>query len=431
MPVFRLGYGDTSFSLTVPAGDLVAEVRANAVDLPALSPEQAVREALAHPVASPPLEELVRAGHKVCLLVPDVTRLWQSPAVSVPLLVEALNACGARDGDITILSACGTHRRQTPEEHAALVGRDIAVRIPVVDHQCRETAELRRVGVTSRGTPVDFNRHVVEADKVVSCCGVVHHFLAGFGGGGKMLLPGVAGHASIQHNHGLALNEGFGAGANPGVRSGNLGPDNPFHADIVEAASLCAPCFSLNVVVDDRSRIIKAFAGDWRAAHEAACKLVAAMDGVPVPRRAPLVVASAGGAPKDINLYQAVKLLANALAAAEPGGAVILLARCPEGFGNDECRKQIQDYADMKEREKALRAEFSIGAYAGFLFAAAAERHTVVLVTDMKAEDFSGTRIRIARNLDDALTLARGAGGAAMPVTVMPHGATTVPMPRA
>lgn len=430
MAEITLPYGDKSFTLNLDDSKIMLVVKANAPDVPNMSQEEAVREALANPVDSPPLSAILKKGEKVCLIAPDITRLWQSPFVSAPILLEEMNKCGVEDKDIFILCACGTHRRQTPEEHARLLGAEVVKRVKVYDHQCADKADLRFMGTTSRGTPVYFDRRAAEADKIVSMCGVVYHFLAGFGGGGKMLLPGVSGCETIQHNHELALNSGFGSGANPEVRSGNLSSSNPFHADIAEAASMLPPSFSLNVVVNDKFEIIKAFAGDWQKAHLRACELVRDMDGVEIPEKSNFVIASAGGTPKDINLYQGVKLLSNALAAAKAGATIILAAEFSEGFGNEDTKTQICDFKDMNSREKALRGSFSIGAYAGFLFAEAADQYNLILVTEMPASDFSATKARVAPNLREALELAEKDLKPGARAVIMPHGATTLPMPK-
>lgn len=424
-----LPYGHASFTLNLPGGEILDVVAANPVSLPQTTPTQAVAQALAAPIGSPGIAGVVSPGDQICLIVPDATRMWQSPSVSVPLVVAELNKAGVKDADITILCACGTHRRMTPQEHEKLCGPDIATRIRIIDHQCGEMTEMRHLGTTSRGTPVYFNRHAVDADKIITVCGVVYHFLAGFGGGGKMLLPGIAANETVQANHKHALNNGMGSGMNPGVRPGEISGKNPFHADILEAAEMLPPAFSLNVVVNDRQEIIKAFAGDWKKAHLEACGLVGEMDGVRITRQADLTIASAGGAPKDINIYQAVKLLSNAMAATRPGGTIILLAECPEGFGNADCEHQIRDLKSMEEREAELRGRFSIGAFAGYLCAESAQKFRIILVTEMDAKLFSATGIMVVNTLETALDLAaRLNGGHLPPAIVMPHGATTLPI---
>lgn len=430
MAAIKMPYGKKYFELNLD--DIMTVVKANPMHAASVKPADAVREALDNPIDSPPLCDIVKAGEKICVLVPDATRLWQSSNVSVPIIVSELNKAGIKDDDIVILSACGTHRRQTPDEHVSLVGPDIAKRITFVDHQCGEKEHLAFMGTTSRGTPVEFNKTAVNADRIISLCGVVYHFLAGFGGGGKMLLPGIAGDATIQHNHKLALNPGFGEGNNPGVRAGNLSESNPFHMDILEAASMLPPAFSLNVVVDDSFCIVKAFAGDWKKAHKKACELVEKMDGVAIPEKSDFVIASAGGGAKDINLYQGVKLLSNAMAAAKMGGTIILVAECRENFGNKDTEAMICDYADMKAREKALRNNFSIGSYAGFLVAEAGEQFKLILVSDIPREKFAHTNVHACSNLEDALILARELNNGKLPpnAVVMPHGATTLPIPQ-
>lgn len=429
MATIQLPYGHGTFSLTLPDNRILATVTANEVDTADITPEQAVREALAQPIASQKLRDLVKKGEKICLLVPDITRIFECPFISVPIVVEELNAAGIPDSDIEILFADGGHKPMTPADHKKLVGEDIARRIKAYDHQCSDYANLQDFGTTSRGTPVWFNKRAAKADKIISVCGVIYHFLAGFGGGGKMLLPGIASYETIQANHKLALNNGFGSGLNPDVRSGNLTSSNPFHADIFEAAAMLPPAFSLNVVTNDKAQIIKAYAGNWVKAHKAACELVAKMDGVAIPHKADLVIASSGGYPKDMNLYQGIKTVTNALAAAKPGGVVIVLLQCKDGFGNADTKRLICDYTDMEAREKELRSNFSIGSFAGYFIANAAETHQFVLVTAMNPKDFATTKAQVAGNLEDALKIAEQKLGKDLaPCIVMPHGAATLPV---
>ena len=429
MSLHELKYGEGSVSLNVAEGCLAAELHPNPVELPDLTPEEIVRQALAHPVQSPALDKIVTPGQKVCIVIPDISRLWQSPHIYVPAVVEALGACGIPDEDMVLLVATGAHRRHTPEEHARLVSADIARRIRIVDHQSTETENLVCVGETSRGTPIYVNRVAVEADRIILCGGVVFHFLAGFGGGPKMLVPGICDHETIQRHHKLALDPQVGKGTHGDVRCGVLEERNIFQADLLEGAALLKPCFGLNVVTDADNRIVQAFAGHWIAAHREACALVDAMYRVDIARRTPLVVASAGGFPRDMNLFQGIKLLSNALGAVDEGGTMILLARTQDGFGNAEIERQLHGLADMNERETFLRKTFSIGGYVGFLFAEAAEKYHLILVTDMDPQLLARTRIHAVPTLDKALELAATflGGSVHVPTTVMPWGAATLP----
>ena len=427
-------YSDTEFAVSLDPGQVVAEVHANAVSLPKRAVREHIEYALDHPIGAGPIEEAVKPGEKVCIIISDTTRRWQQPSTYLPVLVERLNKAGIPDEDMLILCATGTHRKQTEEEHISLVGEDLYRRIRFIDHQCDDKEHLTYMGTTSRGTPVWLDSYAMACDKIILTGGVVYHFLAGFGGGRKSIVPGIAGRETINTNHNNALNKGLGSGSNPRACNGNMTDSNPFHSDLMECAAFAKPAYLLNVVVDDNYQIVGAFAGDWRAAHAAATKLVQQLDGVPTPRRTQLVIASAGGYPKDINLYQTSKTLSNALAAVAPGGTMILLSECREGFGDPDCEAQICNYDTMADREKDLRANFSIGGFVGFLFAETSENYHLILVTDLPRERFARTKIQVARTLDEALALAAACNGGSLDgveTTLMPHGGSTFPLPQA
>ena len=421
-------YGTKSFEVHLPPEQIAAEVEANHVDLPQRTVAEHIRYALDHPIDSAPLRELVKPGESVCIIISDVTRRWQSPETYIPILVEELEHAGIRDEDMLILSATGTHRTQTEEEKIGLVTKAVYDRIRMEDHVCTDQDNLVHVGDTSRGTPVWLDKRALDCDHIVLTGGVVFHFMAGFGGGRKSILPGIAGRETIMKNHNLALNPGLGSGSHPEVRSANMTAANPVHADMMEACSMAAPTFLLNVVVNDEQKIIGAFAGNWVTAHRAACDLVDRLYGVPAHEKTPLVIASAGGYPKDLNFYQTIKTLCNALEVSQEGGTIILVTKSEEGFGNEDTRRLIADYPNMLEREKALRADFSIGAFIGYLFAQTGESRNLIAVTDIPQEQFGTARIHTVKTLDEALALSRSLnGGQDLRVTLLPHGANTLP----
>jgi nickel-dependent lactate racemase len=344
------------------------------------------------------------------------------------VLLERLNGAGIRDKDIVIISARGTHRAQTDDELRALVTDEIFSRVRVVDHDPSDESNLTYLGTTSRGTPVKLNSIAVESDHVILVGAVLHHFLAGFSGGRKSVIPGIASRETVQANHALSLNRGPGSGGNPYVKSGRL-EDNPLHLDMVEGALMLGPCFIINIVADENYRFLKAFAGDLIKAHEEACRLVDRMNRVRIDRLYPVVIASAGGYPKDINVYQPLKTLCHMLECTEPGGVMIMLSESREGFGSPETEKQITGYDNMPDRESSLREKYSIGAHTGYLFADTAEKYTFIYVTDFGAENFSKTKMHIVRSLDEALDLAASLRGGKLTgdVLLMPNGSVTLP----
>ncbi|MGI5977071.1 MAG: nickel-dependent lactate racemase [Candidatus Limivicinus sp.] len=420
--------GQKEFPVNLPENLIVQELRSNDIDLPQRSVEEHIRYALDNPIDSKPLKELVKPGETVCLVISDVTRRWQSPETYIPLIIKELEASGIRDEDMLIMSANGTHRHQTVEEHKGLITEDVYNRIKIVDHDCNDEANLKYVGTTSYGTPVYLDKRALECDHIILTGGVVYHFMAGFGGGRKSILPGIAGRETIMKNHNLALLPGLGSGSNPEVRSANLSEKNAVHADMMEACAMAKPTFLVNVVVNDNQEIIQAFAGNWKTAHEAACHLVDRMYGVPVKEKTPQVIASAGGYPKDLNFYQSIKTMSNALEITEDKGTVILVTESNEGIGNEDTRRQIADFPTMLDREKDLRSNFSIGAFIGYLYAEAAEKYNLIAVTSLKQEDFGQCKIHAVKTLDEALELSRKLnGGKNLRTTLMPHGANTLP----
>ena len=258
--------------------------------------------------------------------------------------------------------------------------------------------------------------------------GVTPHFIAGYGGGGKSILPGIAARDTINTNHNLALNPGIGQGIHPKSHSGSY-LENPMRIDIDEATALAKPDFMINVVADSNNRVVKAFAGHYKKAFQQAIYFAESLCTVHVPHKFDFVIVSAGGYPRDINLRQATKALHHALRVANPGATVILLAECPDEFGDAQCREQIVDLPNMQVRELALRKNFTIGAFVGYYFASLSEEYRIILVSAMRKELFASTKIHVAASVDESLAIARQLNGGQldMPAIVLPNGGCTLP----
>ncbi|MGM0651864.1 MAG: lactate racemase domain-containing protein [Bacillota bacterium] len=181
------------------------------------SEEKLINDALAKPVDSPPLSQLVNKGEKACIIIGDMTRVWARYHLLVPPLLDHLNRGGIPDENVIIISATSDHREQSADEHRTLVGDEVYDRVKVVDHRAREADNMVYMGDTSYGTPVFTNRQVAEADRVILTGGIVYHFLAGWGDGKKAIIPGVAGYKTIMKNHSLVFHPEEGCGLNPAV----------------------------------------------------------------------------------------------------------------------------------------------------------------------------------------------------------------------
>ncbi len=386
--------------------------------------EEIVGLALANPIGGPKLRDKVKKGETVCIVICDITRSWQRTAVYLPFLVEELNSAGVEDEDIVILSGTGTHREQTPQEHAALLGPELAARFRVIDHKCEEPGDLVFLGTTTYGTPVEINRRALECDHLILTGGIVYHFMAGWGGGRKAVLPAISGYKTVMANHALALSpEG---GRNMDCRSGNF-EKNVLHLDMMEAAAMAKPSFLLNVILDASGLIGAAVAGDWREAYFEGARIVDRNDAIEIRELSDLVVASAGGFPKDINLYQTSKTIFNAMEAVRPGGALVVLSSCGEGFGDDEVRSMLTEFPDSPAREEELRREFTIAKYVGYTIGFVTENWDFHLVTDMDAAPLEKAGVTVSKSLDEALAKVYARHGHDLSTWLMPHGANTLP----
>ena len=284
----------------------------------------ALQAALAEPVAAPPLAQLAAGKRRVVVTHSDITRATPNDRI-LPVLLQALEQAGVARGDITLINALGTHRRQTAAELRQMLGADIVSRYRCLQHDAWDDAGLVTAGTTGRGNAIRLNRTVMEADLVIFTGFIEPHFFAGFSGGPKGALPALAGHESVLTNHGYAMIGD--PRATWGVTEGN-----PIWEEMREAALLIEPLFLLNVTLNAGGEITGVFAGDVLQAHRRGCAFVRASAMVPVAEPFDAVVTTNSGYPLDQNLYQTVKGMQAAKGIVRPGGAIVLAAACEDGL---------------------------------------------------------------------------------------------------
>lgn len=410
-----LNYGHDKISIKLPPG-VQADVLQTGKTEPLGDPKKSLLEALRRPVASAPLKEIVSPGESVCILVNDSTRLARSE-LFLPLLIDELCRAGVSEKDIFIVFANGSHRNMGENEMRALIGEETASRVAFCNHDSRDEENLVFKGETSFGTPVYINKMVAEADRRILTGSVVHHFFAGFGGGRKALVPGVAGWETIRKNHSLLLDDRARTGALEG---------NPVHEDLLEAAQLVGADFLLNTVLNEDKNIIGIFAGNMVEAHQAACEMVDQVNGVEIDRLYDVVIASAGGYPKDINLYQAHKALDNALEALKPGGRMVLLAQCAEGFGSAIFEEWAGRFNTFREMEEALRHEFILGGHKAYTVAKLLLKGTVYLVSGLDRQFAARVGFIPVLSVDEALEKIYN-DGEKQSTCIIPQGSLVLP----
>lgn len=365
-----------------------------------------------------------RPREKTVIVTSDITR-YTGSEIYLPLLVERLNEAGIRDEDVEILVALGIHRRQTESEHRKIAGK-LFGRIKIIDHDCDDPGQLVFLGTTSGGVPVEVNRRVAEADRVILTGTIGFHYFAGFGGGRKSILPGVAGRASCMASHFAVLNHGEGSGKNPLAATGIL-DGNPVHEALEEGCALVEPDVILNTVLSPDKRIIAAFSGHWRDAHREGCSYYAEHFSCRLDAPADLVVASCGGFPKDINFIQSHKSMEYGVQALKEGGVMILLAQCRDGYGNATFFNWFR-HKNPADFEAALRAHYEINGQTAYSTLQKALRYRIILVSELPPEEVRSMSLIPASSLEDALERARQFLPSDYTAYIIPEGGTVLPV---
>jgi nickel-dependent lactate racemase len=416
----KLKYGSSTFSLDLPQQRLAGVIQP-AVPETAASPETIISAALD---ACQNTISSFKPGEKILIITSDITR-YTGSEIYLPLLVERLNRQGITDGNIEILIALGIHRPQTTHEHEKILG-PLYGRIQVKDHDCDNSAELVSIGRTSNGIDVRINRRAVEANRLILTGVIGFHYFAGFGGGRKSVLPGIASRQACMDSHFAVLNPGKGNGKNQQAVTGNL-DNNPVHQAMTEACALAAPDLILNTVLAPDKRIIAAFAGHWREAHEEGCSFYREHFSYAVREKADLVVVSCGGFPKDINLIQAHKSMEYAAQALKDGGVMILLAECRDGFGNSTFFNWFR-YNQLEQFEAALRDNYEINGQTAYSTLQKAQRFRIILVSEFPGQQVTKMGMLPSRTLDEALQVAEQFLPPDWAALVMPEGGSVLPV---
>ncbi len=411
---FDLKFGKTTQTLEC------AEERVMGVLLPKTfenmpSAEAEIRRALHAPIGSPPIHELMSKGDTVAIVTSDITRPCPSYVLLPPLLEELENA-GVEKQDITIVFALGTHRKHTEEEIISLVGKDVYEQYTCIDSDMDNCVE---VGTTSNGTPLDIFTPVAKADKRICLGNIEYHYFAGYSGGDKAIMPGVSTTRSIQANHRMMIE--------PKACTGNIS-DNPIRQDMEQLENFLSVDFILNVILSPNKEIMKAVAGHHIKAHREGCQFLDSLYKFPLEQGADIVIVSAGGFPKDINMYQAQKALDNARYAVKEGGIIILLASCSEQYGSATFERWIKNATSPAQIITDIHAKFELGGHKAAAIALTLQKAQVFCVSDMPDDICKSLFFTPFASVQQALTEAEKICGAQSRILIMPNGGSTLPI---
>jgi len=336
---------------------------------------EVIQRAVKNPIGTKQLGEILAAkgkGDNIVIVVDDHTR--NAPTeMMLDALAEEIGQ--HKDKNVSLLVACGTHPPPSTGDLRRILGkyyRHNHSQFKVMIHDC-DAHDLVYVGTTARGTPVRLNRAYMDADIRILTGDITLHYYAGFGGGRKSILPGIASRETIRKNHALLIDER--------ARTANI-EDNPVHLDMSEAASFAPPDFVLNTVADASGDVVAAYAGELNAVFTkgaaVAKELFLHKTGL-----FDVLVVSAGGFPKDRNLYQATKAIQNCYQAVVPGGGLILVAECREGIGDDYFEEWMNEYKSYEAAEEAIRTNFVLGGHKAFYMRKVMKRVQLSIVSEL------------------------------------------------
>ena len=376
MPDIRLKYGKTDFLFAYDEnhftvlGDKRKEKALTDVE---------IGEAFDQPIDSKTIEEIVQPNETVLIVVPDATRQAAAGQI-VNLLVRRLIANGTLPFEITCIFANGIHRAVTESEKVEILTPFIAQRIKTLNHNARDLMAITKIGETENGTPIELNRAVLEHDHVILVGGVSFHYFAGFGGGRKLICPGLASSRTISETHKLAFDcekKSRREGVDTGILDGNA-----VHEAFMEIVEKINPSFSINTSVTEQGEASKVFAGNWKTAHRAACDFYAAENTIEITEKRDVVVVSCGGAPYDTNLIQAHKALEAASKACNDGGTIIFLAECVDGLGRSDFLKWFE-FGNSEKLADKLCESYQVNGQTAWSLLRKNDKFNVQIVTSL------------------------------------------------
>ena len=382
-------------------------------------PLASAREALAHPVGTKPLVEMLkeRKPQSLVVIVNDETR--PTPyGVFFPPLLEAFTEAGIPDEHVTFVVATGLHKPQDRALDEKTYGKAMVERFRFVNHDAK-ASEMVDLGKLPCGNPLRINRIVMDADFKISLGVVAPHYFAGFSGSRKSVLPGVADFETVEKNHARMLEV---MDDMPEIH------ENPISQEMIWAARKAGLDFIFNAVVDDETRPLYLSAGDLEEAWYPCCEVSNAMFAVPFDEPVDLCIVSASGYPRDVNMYQAQKAVDHGDRITKDGASVLMLAECPKGLGN----KVFEDWLDKglspADIMAAIKKDFVMGGHKAYAFAKVAVHRKLFFLSSLSAADtkklFAEKVEDVQKFYDDFLAAHPGAK-----VAVLPQGAVTMPVP--
>lgn len=412
----ELAYGKRGLTISVPKKNLIKVLTMKKAE-PVQDTSIAITNTLLRPVGCAPLFDIAKDRRNACILICDITRPVPNKILLPPIL-KSLHTAGIQRNDITILIATGIHRPNLGDELIELVGEEIADKYRVQNHYSRDLDSHKYLGKTSRGTEVWIDKRYCEANFKIATGFIEPHLMAGFSGGRKLVVPGVASIETMKYMHGPKLLE------HPNAREGVM-ENNPFHEEAVEIARMAGLDFIVNVALNEKKEILGIFSGEMETAHAAGVDFVQNTVRDTVPEPVDIVITTSAGYPLDKTYYQAIKGMTAAAPIVKEGGTIIIAAKCDEGIGGEEFTNLVYDTTDLTKFIQNINTDdyFVIDQWMLEEYARAARKAEIILISDgLSSEQKNNMHIKWADSVDFALKEALKKHGTGARIAVIPKG---------
>lgn len=417
--LIELPYGRRQISFEVDEVEVVETRKMPIIKLV----DQELNGKLETPISSPSLRKLSENSRKILLIVPDNTRAFPSREI-MPNLIKYIEEANPQ-AEIRILVATGLHVEVSKQELGEMLGKEIVENYEVVNHDAMDENQVLKLEKrTSYGTPIHVNREVMRSDLVIGAGLIEPHFFAGYSGGRKILLPGVAGRDAVFNNHGFRM---------IGHRNSRAGilDGNPIHEDMIEFMEKTRLDFIVNVTLNKEKKISGIFAGDPVKAHLEGVRFLDNYVKSYFTEEADLVLTTNGGYPLDRDLYQAVKGMDTAASVVKNGGVIVIASECRDGLGGHEEFLRLVQGAESPEEilERIKKEEPIYDQWEAQVLARVLKKASVILVSEYISDEVAeGLLLKRARDLEEALEMAYEIlGKKDVKIAAIPEGPYVIP----
>lgn len=402
----KLEQGQTCLDITLPDDKVLDIIMGK--DVPALGHDK-IKQIISKGIKSHTPADIIH--QKIAIIIPDNTRLWARGDVFVPQIVRTLSELGVALENIQIIIALGTHEDMARENFAELAGTYCTQNVSILNSANKDQDRLVHMGKTYKNTHLAFTREAVEADHIIIFGGILHHMAAGFGGGRKYILPGIAGYDSIQENHSLAIRKD--GSPHPLVRQAKLW-GNPINEDLNEAADLFLKnktCTYVAIAANGTGDIFHAEVGPLHTTFMNGCKELDRACCIHVPEKGDFALISAGGHRVDGQLYQSTKALFNAVNIVKEGGRLLFVAGCSQGVGNETFASVLKTFKDDPRKiGQELAIRFNMPAYVAFRVIDVLKRFDITLFSAFSKSQTEALGFGYTDTIDDYIKQLKGKG---------------------